>query len=215
MFSNVEPTSREHRPSLKNHEKPLFFLCFSWFFAHRKHCAQAEKHRKIVPRAFCKELLVKIPHETRSGPCRPHFWRVLGASRASLGHLLGALGRLLAALGRPLGASWPLLGRSWVPSGWSWASLGRILALRGSPDLVSRCFLARLGWVWDPFWGRFEHACCEQSLYLRTALIAAENPSARSPAIIFSPSGAAVCAQHIRRLPKGEPSVPDPGAFSL
>ena len=103
----------------------------------------------------------------------------------------------MAALGRPLGASWPLLGRSWVPSGWSWASLGRILALRGSPDLVSRCFLARLGWVWDPFWGRFEHACCEQSLYLRTALIAAENPGARSPAIIFSPSGAAVCAPHM------------------
>ena len=119
----------------------------------------------------------------------------------------------MAALGRLLGASWPPLGRSWVPSGWSWASLGRILALRGSPDLVSRWFLARPGWVWDPFWDRFGHACCEQSLYLRTALIAAENPSARSPAIIFSPSGAAVCAPHIRRLPKGEPCVPDIYSF--
>ena len=148
-------------------------------------------------------------HTLRLKGPQAQFWRVLGAPRALLGRILATLGRLLGALGRLLGASWPPLGRSCVPSGWSWASLGRILALRGSPDLVSRCFLARLGWVWDPFWGRFEHACCEQSLYLRTALIAAENPSARSPAIIFSPSGAAVCAQHIRRLPKGEPGVPD------
>ena len=71
------------------------------------------------------------------------------------------------------------------------------MPLGGAPDLDFTWFLERPGWIWDPFWGRFGPFCCEQWLDLCTALIAAENPSALSPVWIFSPSSAAVCAQHM------------------
>ena len=50
---------------------------------------------------------------------------------------------------------------------------------------------------------------------LRNALINAVTTLFHGPALLILPSGAAVCAQHIRRLPKGEPCVPDINHFIL
>ena len=102
---------------------------FSWFSPHCKHCAQAEKHRKIAPGALRGELLAKLLQKMRSGARLPHFWGLLVASRPSLGHLLGAPGRLLAALGRLLATFWALSGAFWLVLGAPWVNVGS----RGRP----------------------------------------------------------------------------------
>ena len=123
---------------------------------------------KIDPGAFRTEVPAKNVPKMHLGACPARFWRGLGASRASLGRLLGVLGRLLGALGC-------LLGASGVPLGRSWGTLGRILALMDAPGLDFGRFGGGPGWVWGGFEGIFLQDFCMQPLDLHDALIAAGN----------------------------------------
>ena len=125
------------------------------------------------------------------GPLLGTSWAVLGTSWAPLGASRVLLGRLLGALGHLLGAS-----------SLSWAPLGLFLEGLKRPRMG-------FGGLRGGFW----YAFGVQSLALHNALIAAENPLWHLLGFSFSPCSAAARAQHIRRLPKGEPSVPNSSAF--
>ena len=142
-------------------EKPIRNTC-------RPVCVRRKKRSKIDPGAFRTEVPAKNVPKMHLGACPARFWRGLGASRASLGCLLGVLGRLLGALGC-------LLGASGVPLGRSWGTLGRILALMDTPGLDFGSFGGCPGWVWGGFECSFLQDSCMQTLDLHDALIAAGN----------------------------------------
>ena len=129
-----------------------------------------------------------------------------------------------------LGPCWPyfsLLGASWahfaplavfvVALGWFFAASGRSVPDFGSSGSLPEAFGHGFEGPEPLFFDVFsctracKRLCSTKTAHVRKTIIfiTAENPCMLLPTIIFSPSGAAVCAQHIRRLPKGEPSVPD------
>ena len=70
------------------------------------------------------------------------------------------------------------------------------------------------GLVLEGFRDMFSHAFCCASHFVTKCFYACRNHAFFIyMRFAFIPSGAAVCAAHIRRLPKGEPSVPDKEPF--
>ena len=121
-----------------------------------------------------------------------------------LRRLSGALGRLLASLGRFLGASWAIVGRSWPLLGWLGPLLECIFTPRDSPSLDFRGFGGWPGLVLEGFGSIFWHAfCCASHLETKCVYSCRNHVFPFTGALHSFPSGAAVCAQHIRRLPKG------------
>ena len=98
---------------------------------------------------------------------------------------------LLGALGRFLASSWALFKCPWDP-------LGLILVPRDLPSLHLRGSGDVPGWIFEGFLDFLLMLLWMWSLRICIHLRCS-----------FTPSGAAVCARHIRRLPKGEPSVPN------
>ena len=121
-----------------------------------------------------------------------------------LRRLSGALGRLLASLGRFLGASWAIVGRSWPLLGWLGPLLGCIFTPRDSPSLDFGGFGGWPGLVLEGFGNIFWHAfCCASHFETKCVYSCRDHVFSFTSALHSFPSGAAVCAQHIRRLPKG------------
>ena len=103
----------------------------------------------------------------------------------------------------PKCSSWALLGSSRAIFERSWDPLGQVLAPRdlraSSWEGLGTCragFSKLFGTSYIMFLWMSSLRIC---IYLSCS---------------FTPSGAAVCAQHIHRLPKGEPSVPNDPASS-
>ena len=177
-----------------------------------------EPFERHFSRQTCQNLVLGVPGLDFGGVSGPPG-RLLGASWVALGRSWAAFGRSQAPLGSFLGISWVLLGASWLPDaaqdalGFDFESI--LVPPRPSLEVSWNVFRSIFSDASILYMSKFRHAFCEQTLDLYNALIAAENPCMVSPTIIFSPSGAAVCAQHIRRLPKGEPCVPDKDPFTF
>ena len=141
--------------------------------------------------------------------------------------------RVGVSFGRLLSVSWPAFGRPWPALGPSWALLGRLLGtswalLAGLEDFLGSFWfpgtpqasiLEGSGTCWATFWKApgecFGMPFSAPRTSFRNALINAVTPLFHLPALLILPSGAAVCAQHIRRLPKGEPCVLDSYPFTF
>ena len=118
-------------------------------------------------------------------------------SWAALGQLLGALGRLLAPHGHFLGAPGARLVLSWASLGWSVASPEWVLPSRDPPGLDFWRFWDVPSWVLEGFRSMFCMLFAAPRTLLHNAFIDAVTTLLHLLALFFSPSGAAVCAQHM------------------
>ena len=133
-------------------------------------------------------------------------WGSPNASWAALGQSWGPLGRSWEPLGRVLGASWASLERSWV-------SPGCQMLPKRAPDSISEGSGSVRGRVGSSqsciFRGFFIPAFSSNMVHEFLQEVHFKIHSSFS----FTPCSAAVRAQHIRRLPKGEHRVSNRGSY--
>ena len=139
-------------------------------------------------------------------------WPALGLSWVCLGPVLACLRSTLACLGPFLGClglPWSVLGLSWPAARLS-SNIFQHCAVRNCCNtcllLCSFCVLVSFQVLWaslscrawaNTFLYTWRMNCCRKLMLVFTCWFS------------FLPCSAAVRAQHIRRLPKGEPCVPD------